>query len=133
MIMKKLVAFLTVVLLLSVSVKTNAQLVADNTSIEVQSTLYPTCTVSIAATNVLGQTSVYPTTFIINTNTVVDLPDGLIFYIQQPTPPIPAFYVRIEMVATAGSSEAPGVGDWTTPNSSTWHFDGGFIKANLDN
>lgn len=133
MIMKKVIAFLTVVILLSVSVKTNAQLYADNISVEVQSTLYPTCTVSIAATNVLGQTSVLPTPFVISTNTVVNLPDGLLFYITQPTPPIPAFYVRIEMVATAGSSEAYGAGDWTTPNSNTWHFDGGFVKANLDN
>ena len=131
--MKKLVAFLTVVLLLSVSVKTNAQLYADNVSVEVHSTFYATCTLYVGASNVSGEFDYLLTPFVINTNQVVNLPNGMSFNIDRPYPPIPAYYVRMEMKAYAGSSEKPGVGDWTTPNTSTWHFEGGFVKIDLDN
>lgn len=131
--MKKVITFLTVVILLSVSVKTNAQLYADNISVEVLSNTYPTCTVYVGAYNVTGEIDWNPTPFVICTNQVVSLTNGFSFNITRPTPPIPSNYVRIQIHAIAGSSEANRFGDWTTPNPSTWHFDGGFVELDLGN
>jgi hypothetical protein len=129
--MKKIL-IISALMFFAFSVKTSAQLWADNVSVEVKSSTYATCTLWVGAEISLGTIYSYGTFYNVATNTIVNY--GTLYFpnIPRPTPPIPTNYVRMVMQATAGTLSSNGEGDWTSPDI-TWHFYGGLVKIDLDN
>lgn len=134
--MKKVALYTTVVLLFFMSFHVDAQITATNIKIFIKSDQYAYADARIALQMYQTGDIIYNTPFndYINLATNVEHVIGTINFpgASMWLPPLqPLYWCRVVGGARAGSYEAGGVGEWGSPDGSTYTFDGGTIKITL--